>query len=133
MKPPIEINTSTIAKLYRTTTSDIEKKLRNLGLSPIKTIQMGSGRRFMVWDKDAAFEALDRYKAKRLAQLEERERLRLELMKKQDTVPRTGYDSPDVRKDEGLPFDAIAKMDEILQELRNLQQEVAELKSRQAA
>lgn len=91
MKDADLINTSTIAKLYRTTTGDIEKKLKNMGLKPVRTVVMQSGRRFMLWDKSKALQGLDEYKARRMEELKHRDEQRKELAEKQFSIPRTGY------------------------------------------
>lgn len=120
------INTSTIAKLYRTTTGDIEKKLTNMGIKPVRTVTMQSGRRFMVWDKKVSLDALDKYKAERLELMRKREQQRQELADKSNNIPRTGYGSPDVAGDEpSLDPEVVSEMGEkILSELAFLKERV---------
>ena len=130
------INTSNLAKLYRTTTGDIEKKLVAMGHKPVQTVIMQSGRRFMAWDKKKAIESLDGYKARRLQMLKDREEQRKELDEKQHTIPRTGYGSPDVNDPAFVPTDFAGLEElpepstnkEILEELKRLRDEVRQLR-----
>lgn len=129
------INTSTIAKLYRTTTTDIEKRLRSMGHRPLEVVKQPSGRRFMVWDKVAVLTALDDWKAKRLEELQEREALRLELTEKQKMVPRTSYDSPDVLTGALPPTvplpELLARMEALRAEVAHLEAQVQQVQDQQ--
>lgn len=106
------VNTSTLSKLYRTTTADIEKKLNSLGLKPVRTVIMSSGRRFLEWDKKSSIAALDQYKAARVEMLQKREQMKKEFAEKQDSIPRTGYGSDVART--GNP-----RLDHMIQEEAN--------------
>lgn len=100
------VNTSTLSKLYRTTTADIEKKLTQMGHKPVRTMIMASGRRFLEWDRKAVIEALDQYKQARVEMLQKRDQMRREFAEKQDSIPRTGYGS-DIAKTGHPKVDAV--------------------------
>lgn len=81
------INTSNLAKLYHTTTADVEKKLTTLGHKPVRTVIQQSGRRFMLWDRQATIAALEDYKNRREREMAERSRLRQEILTRTYKVP----------------------------------------------
>ena len=52
------INITRLARMFNSTTRDTEKKLSKIGLLPVNEIEMPSGRRFVVFDKEASVKAL---------------------------------------------------------------------------
>lgn len=64
-------NITTLARAYRVSTRDIEKKLTKLGIKPSNEVLMPSGRRFVLYDQTAALEALEKDKQAQLAKAQE--------------------------------------------------------------
>ena len=56
------INITRLARLFNSTTKETEKKLSRIGLLPVNEIEMPSGRRFVIFDKQASMKALQALK-----------------------------------------------------------------------
>ncbi len=55
-------NITTLARTYKVTTRDVERRLKTMGIEPSNEVLMPSGRRFVLYDKAAAMKALEKAK-----------------------------------------------------------------------
>ena len=120
-------NTSRLSKMFHTTTTDIENKLKRLGFAPVRTVVQQSGRRFMLWDEQACIKALQEL------QREKREKLDGQLAESRDLVTRSmtlvASEAPSFEDE--IP--EIVGNRELLLEIRALRRELSEFMTKDSA